>query len=75
VAVTAQSPAAVFDNKPPDSEQPVPVTTKVTEPFVVPPLVVNVRAEPYVPDVDVTVSEDCAASANVTVVAELETGS
>jgi hypothetical protein len=58
VAVTAQSPAADFDNAPDVIEQPVPVATYVTEPFVVPPLVVNVSAEPYVPEVDVTESAD-----------------
>ena len=56
VAVTEQSPAASLVNTPFNCEQPTPVTTYVTEPAVVPPLVVNVSAEPYVPEVDVTVS-------------------
>ena len=46
VAVTEQSPAAVFDNAPAVIEQPVPVTEYDTEPAVVPPLVVSVTAEP-----------------------------
>ena len=58
VAVTEQSPAELFDNAPAETEQPVPVATYVTEPLVVPPLVINVSAEPYVPEVEVTVSAD-----------------
>jgi hypothetical protein len=58
VAVTEQSPAELFDNAPLAIEQPVPVTTYDTDPFVDPPLVANVSAEPYVPDVEVNVSVD-----------------
>ena len=58
VAVTEQSPAADFDNAPLVIEQPVPVTEYDNEPAVVPPLVVNVSATPYVPEVEVNVNED-----------------
>ena len=58
VAVTEQSPAADFDKAPEVIEQPVPVTKYDNAPAVVPPLVVNVRAEPYVPEVEVSVNED-----------------
>ena len=58
VAVTEQSPAADFDKAPEVIEQPVPVTKYDNEPAVVPPLVVNVSATPYVPEVEVSVNED-----------------
>ena len=57
VAVTVQVPAAVTVNNPPLSAQPVAVpstTTYVTAPVPEPPLVVNVRAAPYVPLVEET---------------------
>ena len=58
VAVTEQSPAELFDNEPLVIEQPVPVTEYDTEPAVVPPLAVNVSAEPYVPETEVNDNAD-----------------
>ena len=58
VAVTEQSPAELFDSTPLASEQPAPVTEYDNEPAVVPPLVVNESARPYVPEVEVNVNED-----------------
>jgi hypothetical protein len=58
VAVTEQSPAELFDSTPLASEQPAPVTEYDNEPAVVPPLAVNVSAEPYVPETEVTDNAD-----------------
>jgi hypothetical protein len=58
VAVTEQSPAELFDSTPLASEQPAPVTEYDNEPTVVPPLVANVSATPYVPETEVTVNAD-----------------
>jgi hypothetical protein len=58
VAVTEQSPAELFDKAPDVIEQLAPVTEYDTEPAVEPPLVVNVSAEPYVPEVEVTDNAD-----------------
>ncbi len=57
VTVTEQSPAAVLLNTPEEIEQPVPVTEYETLPVPVPPLNESVIVAPYVPVVDVNVSE------------------
>ena len=73
VTVTEQSPAASLLNSPEVIEQPVPETEYEMLPVPEPPLNASVMVAPYVPEVEVNVSEDCIAFANVTVVADDDT--
>ena len=57
-----------MDNVEPVTEQFPESTTYDTAPEPEPPEVVSDKVEPYVPDVDVTVSADCETLAIVTAV-------